>query len=241
MSKLEHAGASSTMPAGFASANACSIAFCSDVASCSVHGAGERRGQKRPRFADGHDGSRARGQRFAQQAEIAALEPAADNRHQPGVEALDRPQRGFDVGRLRVVDEPDAADVGDELHRVLETVKRFDGRRQRRRRAAGNRADRRRRHDIADQMRSEQMDGVEGHEPHDSRGPGRTGAAATRRRSTIQPSSIAVPSSIAAWRANSRCRARPFRARSRTAGSSALMTAQSAAVWFSKILAFAAP
>ncbi len=60
-------------------------------------------------------------------------------------------------------------------------------------------------------------------------------------RSTIQPPSIAVPDAIDAPIANSRVCARPLRANSRTAGSSALITFQSLASWFSNTLAFAAP
>ena len=40
----------------------------------------------------------------------------------PRVEALDRPARRLDVGRLRVVDEPHAADVARRLHHVLEAA-----------------------------------------------------------------------------------------------------------------------
>ena len=41
----------------------------------------------------------------------------------PPSKALDRSPRRLDVGRLRVVDEPHAADPTDGLHHVLETVK----------------------------------------------------------------------------------------------------------------------
>ncbi len=48
------------------------------------------------------------------------------NHHQPVVEALDRAPRRLDVGRLRIVDEPDAADLADRLERVLQAGEAFD-------------------------------------------------------------------------------------------------------------------
>ena len=112
------------------------------------------------------------------------------------------------------------SDLGHQLHGVLEAAKPIDGRRHRRGRHAGDGADRRGRHHVVDQMRPEQMDRIERHQPY-----GCVGRSAWR--STIQPSSSAVPSAIGACRPKRRWRARPFRASSRTAGSSALITAQS--------------
>ena len=63
------------------------------------------------------------GQRLDQIAEIAALEPPAQNHHHALVEALDRSARRLDVRRLRIVDESHAGNLGDRLERVLETRK----------------------------------------------------------------------------------------------------------------------
>ena len=63
----------------------------------------------------------------------------------------------------------------------------------------------------------------------------------SRRRSTIQPLSTTVPSATGVCRAKRRVAARPRRASSSTAGSSALTTAQSPGSWFSKMRALAAP
>ena len=113
MSKLAHAGASSTTPDGLrqlecrchrlvqrcrrrapsidiAQRLAAPAAFASPIATTAL-----------PRAAD----------RSAQQPQIAALEPSADDRHEHRSEALDRPHRRFDVGRLRVVHEPDAVEL----------------------------------------------------------------------------------------------------------------------------------
>ena len=129
------------------------------------HHVAERVADERARFADCHHHLRARPDRLAQQPQVASLEPSADDRHQIAVEALDRSQRRLDVGRFRIVDEAHAGRVGDQLHGVLEPAEAVDGRRHRRRRRAGDRADRGRRHHVVDQMRAEQMDRVERHEP----------------------------------------------------------------------------
>ena len=136
----------------------------------------------------------------------------------------------FDVGRLRIVDEPHAVDVADQLHRVLETAERLDRARS------------------SPPARAPAIAPRSPPPSRRARDAGRAGesrraapaACCRRRRSTIHPSSTTVPSSIAPSRANSRAVARPRRASSSTAGSSALITAQSSGVWFSKIRAFAA-
>ena len=81
----------------------------------------------------------------AQIREVPALELPAEDHDQPGIEALDGAQRGLDVGGLRVVDEPHAADLGDRLERVLETGEALDRARHRVRLDAGQRRHGRRR------------------------------------------------------------------------------------------------
>ena len=165
MSKLAHAGASSTTPSGFASANAsCTALF---ERRRLVH----RRRRRRARPARA-----ARASPIATTARARFLSGSRSSRKSPplnlppmigtsaGVEALDRVQRRVDVRRFRVVDEPHAADLGHELHRVLEAVKRIDRGRHRRRRGARDRADRRRRHHVVHQMRPEQVNRIERHE-----------------------------------------------------------------------------
>ena len=63
---------------------------------------------------------RARRQRLAQVREVPALEPAAEDHDQARREALDGAERRLDVGGLRVVHEPHAAELGHRLERVLE-------------------------------------------------------------------------------------------------------------------------
>ena len=111
MSKLAHAGASSTTPAGFASANAFSTASSSDAASwtsTTPASAARTSGRASPiattALARGASG-------VPKHPQVAALEPAADDRHESRLKALDRTARRLDVRRLRVVDEPDAVDV----------------------------------------------------------------------------------------------------------------------------------
>src|SRR5262249_55745876 len=129
MSKLAQAGASSTTPAGFAIAYAISTASPIDAAtrtgttpaSASATSApGRRRGAHRPRRPNRAPRPPPAPERPAQQPGVAALDPPADDRHEVAVEALDRPQRRLDVRRLRIVDEPDAAGVGHQFHRVFE-------------------------------------------------------------------------------------------------------------------------
>ena len=136
MSKLAQAGASSTTPGRRQRVKAVLDRLSSDAASCTAtapDSASLMSGRASPIATTAF----ARSERRAQHAEVAALETAADDRHEPRLEALDRSQGGLDVGRLRVVHEPHAADLGHQLHRMLETAERFDGRRHRRRRRAG--------------------------------------------------------------------------------------------------------
>ena len=67
MSKLAHAGASSTTPAGFASAKRAVDRVGEASASSHRHDVAERLAQQRPRLADRDDRLRARLQRLAQQ------------------------------------------------------------------------------------------------------------------------------------------------------------------------------
>src|SRR2546423_1375119 len=107
MSKLAHAGASRTTPAGRASPKAVPTAsssvFASYTATRPLGGAGTRRLGP----ADRPHRFRARLQRFTQTPEIAPLEPAPDDGDDVGGKAFYRPQRRLDVGRLRIVHEPD--------------------------------------------------------------------------------------------------------------------------------------
>ena len=124
MSKLEHAGASTTVAARCdtrerrAHRIAPSTPRVSTRTSCSqapARPAAPLRRSPRPHRLT-------LTQRRGQLTEVAALVAAADDRDQAGVHALDRPARRLDVGRLRVVDEPHAVDLAGQLHRVLEAV-----------------------------------------------------------------------------------------------------------------------
>src|SRR5512133_1071111 len=86
----------------------------------------------RSRLADRDDGRLPRDERLDQVAKVAALESSAENDDNPALEAFDGPACRLDVGRLRVVDEADAADFGDWLQRMLEPRESFDGARHRR-------------------------------------------------------------------------------------------------------------
>ena len=127
MSKLAHAGASSTTPGRLRQRRRPSRRppRATPRRAPATTSASASRTQ-RPRLANRHDRLRPALQRLAQQPQVAALEAAADDRHQSAIEALDRSQRRLDVGRLRVVHEPHAVDLGDELHRVLEAAERLD-------------------------------------------------------------------------------------------------------------------
>src|ERR1700680_4111248 len=124
MSKLAHAGASSTTPSGFASSNAAFTASSSESASSTATApasASRTIGLASPiaitPFARRASGSRRRRRPPPLQR---PPNPPADDRHEAGVETLDGAQCRLDVGRLRVVDEPDTVDLGDGLHGVLE-------------------------------------------------------------------------------------------------------------------------
>ena len=98
----------------------------------------------------------------------------------PVVEALDRAPRRFDVGRLRVVDEPHAADLADRFERVLEPGEALDRARHRRRLDAGERRHRRRRQHVGEQVAA--------------RAAGSTTAARAARRPSAVRRTIASPS-----------------------------------------------
>src|SRR2546421_526599 len=68
------------------------------------------------------------------------------------------------AGRLRVVDEPHAVDLGDQFHRVLEAAKSIHRARHRIRRDAGNGPDGCRRYHVVDQMWTKQMDRAQWHQ-----------------------------------------------------------------------------
>ena len=152
MSKLAHAGASSTTPSFGASSYARRTAP-SSVAACSTGTAPSNAltisGVASPiatTFASRDP------QRFAQQRKISALETSAHDHDEPAIEALNRPLRGLDVCRLRIVDESDAADDGDRLECVLEAGERFHRAHDRVVRYAGDLRDGRRGHHVGDQM-----------------------------------------------------------------------------------------
>ena len=105
MSKLAHAGASSTVPPGGAAPAR------RGPPPPSTPPRRPRACRRAPAGSPGRaspmaiDRRRPPVQRGPQVAQVAALEAAADDRHEPALEALDRPPRRLDVGRLRVVDE----------------------------------------------------------------------------------------------------------------------------------------
>ena len=80
-------------------------------------------------FADEQGAAADRGERLAQRREVAALVPAAEDRHGAGRRAGDRRRGGGHVGRLAVVDETDAAaglDSADgQLARITERYSSF--------------------------------------------------------------------------------------------------------------------
>ena len=177
MSKLEHAGASSTVPAGRRQpptppARRRAI----DAPRCTGTTIAERlpRRARAPRRW-----RRLRGRAAASGSRRAAKSPPLYRPPMIGttsaVEALDRAARRLDVGRLRVVDEPHAADLGDRLQRVLEAGERRD------RRASWRRARRRRARataaaatHVAEQVAAEQPDratGISGVSPAAVRSP----------------------------------------------------------------------
>ena len=234
MSKLAHAGASSTTPSGSrqrASARAPRRPSTPPRRPAPTSASASR--TSGARFADRDHRAAARRERLAQLAEIAALEPAADDRDQPASKlSIDRARR-LDVGRLRVVDEPHAADLGDRA------PSRARGRETPRPRAVIAPA---RAPAIAptaaaattslSRWRPEQLDRAERHQRRRRR-------PRPLRRS--QPPSTTMPSAIGAVeRRTARARARVPRQRHRAPRSSALTTAQSSGVWFAKIRAFAA-
>ena len=108
------------------------------------------------RFPDCEDRGAPRAQRLAQQRQIAALEAAAHDHHEPAIEALDRPLCRLDVCRLRIVDESDAVDDGHRLERVLEAGERLDGTHDRVVRHAGDLRHGRRGHHVGDEMPADQ-------------------------------------------------------------------------------------
>src|SRR5688500_5445054 len=69
------------------------------------HHTRQRLADQRRGFPDGHHPATACGERVAQLAEVAPLEPAADDCHDTAFETLDRPTRRLDVRCLRIVDE----------------------------------------------------------------------------------------------------------------------------------------
>ena len=184
------------------------------------------------RLADRDDRRLARRQRPARSRKSPPLNRPPRIDDQPVAEALDRAPRRLDVGRLRVVHEPHAADLGHRLERVLEA--------------------------------GESLDRARSSPPASTPASCATAAAASTSASRWRPSSridvsgtsgSELPSRRADDRVARRARCRRRAARSsRTAaavharrarcasdaGSSALSTAQSAAVWFAKIRAFAA-
>ena len=142
--------------------------------------------------------------------EIAALELAEDH-HQAFAEALDRPPRRLDVGRLRVVHELDVRDPGHRLERMLETRETFDRRGHRRGAHAGEMRNRGRRHHVGQEMPSEQPHRRQRHEQHPRRWSGGRCCRCRcrcRRRARSQRHQQALRSNVA------RSRARPDRRRS---------------------------
>src|SRR4029079_9534471 len=110
---------------------------------------------QRPRLANGHDRPGPMPERFTQQTQITALESTTDNRYESLIETFNRMPRRIDVSRFRIVHEPDAATPGDEFHRVLESSKGFHRGCRGLGMSAGNRAHRRRRHHVGDEMGAE--------------------------------------------------------------------------------------
>ena len=141
-----------------------------------------------------------------------------------------RAARRGDVGGFRIVDEPHAVNLADELEHVLQPAEALDRALHRQRRHAGQHADRRRREHIAEQMPAR--------ETHRCERQQRRRPPSSRR--TIWPPTIVTPLAIGASSAKSRRRAATPAASASDGGSSALTTAQSSGVWFRKIRALAA-
>ena len=204
------------------------------AASCSDrHADPERSRTSGARLADGDDRRPARSPAArSRSAKVAALEAAAENDDDALAEALDGAPRRLDVGGLRVVDEPHAADLGHRLERVLE---------------AGESFDRARSSPPASTPASDATAAAAS-----------TSASRCRPSSRIADSGTSGSSPLAVRRddrvaVERRCRrasaghreaAAAVRARRRAiasdAGSSAFSTAQSVGCWFAKMRAFAA-
>ena len=137
------------MPPGGASANAVRTASSIDAGVAHRHDAASASRTSGRGLADRHDRAAARAQRRAQRAEVAALEAAAEDHDHPSSKLSIARARRLDVGRLRVVDEPHAADRRHRLERVLEAGEPLDRARHRRRRRRRPSGDRGRRGDVA--------------------------------------------------------------------------------------------
>ena len=167
MSKLEHAGASTTVAARLRQRERRARRHPPSIprARHRHHG---RQAPARPaaRASPIATTSPARStQRRGQLTEVAALVAAADDRDQAGVHALDRPPRRLDVGRLRVVDEPHAVDRRRPISIACSRpVNAGDRRVIACRRRAGGPADRRRGHHVAQDVPARHVHRIDRHE-----------------------------------------------------------------------------
>ena len=148
----------------------------------------------------------------------------------PTGKAFDRPARRFDVRRLRVVDEADAADRDPRLHHMLETAEALAARHHRARADAGNGCGRDCCDDVVQHVPAGQL-----HRRHGNQ------ALRRCRRATDDPVAIDEKPSLVdpSGEKPTRLLAMPSLC-AITIGSSALTTAQSSARWFAKMRAFAA-
>ncbi len=124
MSRLAQAGDSSTVSPGRAAALAAATAARMSAARSVGHTAVECRGERGRVAADQHDVAHLAGERGPQPGEVLVLAVAARNQHQRARKALDRGDRGTDVGALGVVDVAHAGHVRDPLRAMRQPAER---------------------------------------------------------------------------------------------------------------------